>query len=72
MESLLTSVPYPKENLNRSSQLCACLDWIILNEIKSMGETVAERELDGQLLSVCALMLMVPFQRKSGCLKELH
>lgn len=53
MENLLTAVPYPKDNLNRSSQLYACLDWITLNEIKSMGKTVAKGEQDCQLLSVC-------------------
>jgi len=44
VENLLTAVPYPKDNMKRSSQLYAGLDWIILNEIKSMGKTVAEGE----------------------------
>lgn len=53
MENLLTAVPYPKDNMKRSSQLYARLDWIILNEIKSMGKTVAEGEQDCRLFSVC-------------------
>lgn len=53
MENLLTAVPYPKDNFNRSPQLYVYLDWIILSEIKSMGKTVAGGEQDYQLLSVC-------------------
>ena len=46
------------------SELYACLDLIVLNEIKSMGITAAEWEQDCQLFSMH--MHMVHLKRNSG------